>query len=80
MTTVDECLEYARECLRWAAEAKTEDERVAFFKMARVWTSATLRTIMIAPHARRCTIAAQLRTATKQAPTPGDRSSSLGQT
>jgi hypothetical protein len=42
MTTVDECLEYARECLRWAAEAKTEDERVAFFKMARVWTSATL--------------------------------------
>jgi hypothetical protein len=42
MTTVDECLEYARECLRWAAEAKTEAERVAFFKMARAWTSATL--------------------------------------
>jgi hypothetical protein len=42
MTTVDECLEYARECLRWAAEAKTENERVAFFKMARAWTSATL--------------------------------------
>jgi hypothetical protein len=42
MTTVDECLEYARECLRWAAEAKTEYERHAFFKMARAWTSATL--------------------------------------
>jgi len=43
MTTVDECQQYAKECVRWAAQAKTEDERTAFLDMARAWTQAARR-------------------------------------
>jgi hypothetical protein len=35
MTMVDEYQQYAQQCLRWAARAKTDDDRDAFFKMAR---------------------------------------------
>jgi hypothetical protein len=34
--------EYAEECLRWATEAKTEEEHKAFIAMARSWTEAAL--------------------------------------
>jgi len=40
MTTHDEYRQYAKECLRWAAAAKTEDQRKAFLEMARAWTLA----------------------------------------
>jgi hypothetical protein len=40
MTTDEEYQSYARECIRWAGEAKTELERKAFLDMARAWTSA----------------------------------------
>jgi hypothetical protein len=42
MTTADEFTEYAKECLRWADEAATEDERQSFLDMARDWTLAAL--------------------------------------
>jgi hypothetical protein len=43
MTTPDECRQYADECVRWAARAKTQDERQAFLDMASAWTQAALR-------------------------------------
>jgi hypothetical protein len=43
MTTADEFNEYAKECLRWADEAATDDERQSFLDMARDWTLAALR-------------------------------------
>jgi hypothetical protein len=42
MTTADEFSEYAKECLRWADEATTDDERQSFLDMARDWTLAAL--------------------------------------
>jgi hypothetical protein len=42
MTTAAEYLDYARECLEWAAKAATEDEREACLAMARRWTEAAL--------------------------------------
>ena len=38
--TVNEYHQYAQECLRWAAQAKTEDQREAFLEMAQAWTMA----------------------------------------
>jgi hypothetical protein len=35
---IEECR--LEECLRWARNAKTEDERKAFLDMARTWTKA----------------------------------------
>lgn len=43
MTTADECQQYAKECVHWAAQAKTENERKAFLDMARAWRQAALR-------------------------------------
>jgi hypothetical protein len=43
MATGNEYREYAKECVRWAARAKTEDERNAFLDMARAWTLAAMR-------------------------------------
>lgn len=42
MTTKAEYQHYARECLQWAARAKTEEERQAFLEMADAWTRAGL--------------------------------------
>jgi hypothetical protein len=42
MTTATEYQEYARECARWAAEAKTEDQREAFLQLAQHWMQAAL--------------------------------------
>jgi hypothetical protein len=42
MTTADEFREYAKECLQWADEAETDDQRQSFLDMARDWTLAAL--------------------------------------
>ena len=43
MATVSEYKQYANECLRWATEAETEEDRKALFDLARYWTLAALR-------------------------------------
>ena len=43
MTTAEEYRQYANECLRFADEAKTDDQRQAFLDMARDWTLAAMR-------------------------------------
>jgi hypothetical protein len=40
MTTPDEYRHFAEECLRWARDAETNEERKAFLDMARTWTKA----------------------------------------
>jgi hypothetical protein len=40
MSTVDEYHTYARDCLRWAARARTEEQRKQFLTLARDWTHA----------------------------------------
>ena len=42
MTIKAEYQEYARERLKWAAGAKTEEERQVFLEMADAWTRAAL--------------------------------------
>ena len=34
--------QYARDCARWAAEAKHEDEQKLFIEMAEAWTNIAL--------------------------------------
>jgi hypothetical protein len=43
MATGDGFRQYAQEWLRWADQAKTEEERAAFLDMARDWTLAAMR-------------------------------------
>ena len=43
MTTADEFRQYAQECIEWAKQAKTDDQRQSFLDMARDWTLAALR-------------------------------------
>jgi hypothetical protein len=43
MTTDEEYLTYAKECIRWARAAKTEAERKVFLDMARAWASAAAK-------------------------------------
>jgi hypothetical protein len=43
MTTADEFRQYANECLQWADEAETDDQRQSFLDMARDWTLAAMR-------------------------------------
>jgi len=42
MSTVDEYHKYARDCLRWAATAQTEEQRQRLLSLARDWTQAAL--------------------------------------
>jgi hypothetical protein len=42
-TTANEFRDYAKECLKWADEAKTDDQRQSFLDMARDWTLAAAR-------------------------------------
>jgi hypothetical protein len=42
MTTVQEYRHFAEECLRWARDAKSEEERKAFLDMAHTWTQAAV--------------------------------------
>jgi hypothetical protein len=43
MATVSEYKQFAKECLRWAAGAETEEYREAFLQMACDWTLAAMR-------------------------------------
>jgi hypothetical protein len=43
MATVSQYKQYAKECVRWAAEASTEEDRKAFLDLARDWTLAATR-------------------------------------
>jgi hypothetical protein len=43
MAAVSEYRHFANECLRWATEAETEDDRKAFLELARDWTLAALQ-------------------------------------
>lgn len=43
MATASEYRQFAKECLRWATEAETEEFRQAFLDMARDWTLAATR-------------------------------------
>jgi hypothetical protein len=43
MTTNEEYQSYARECIRWARAAKTEDERKAFLDLASAWATAAAK-------------------------------------
>ena len=38
-----ECLQFANDCLRWAAQAETQERRAALLKMGRIWMEAALR-------------------------------------
>jgi hypothetical protein len=40
MSTVNEYHAYARDCLRWAARAQTEEQRGQFLSLASDWTYA----------------------------------------
>ena len=42
MLAVDEHHKYARDCLRWAARARTEEQRKQFLSLARDWTESAL--------------------------------------
>jgi hypothetical protein len=42
MSTVDEYHHFARDCLRWAARARTEDQREQLLTLANDWTQAAL--------------------------------------
>jgi len=42
MSTVDEYRKYARDCLRWANRALTEEQRKQFLSLAREWQQAAL--------------------------------------
>jgi hypothetical protein len=43
MATAGEYREYAKECLKWATEADTDEFRQSFLDMARDWTLAAMR-------------------------------------
>ena len=40
MSTVNDYHTYARDCLRWAARARTEEQRKQFLSLASDWTHA----------------------------------------
>jgi hypothetical protein len=42
MSTVNEYHTYARDCLRWAARARTEEQRERLLSLARDWTQSAL--------------------------------------
>ena len=42
MSTVNEYHTYARDCLRWANRARTEEQRKQFLSLARDWTESPL--------------------------------------
>jgi hypothetical protein len=42
MSTVYEYHTYARDCLRWAARARTEEQRRQFLTLAHDWTQSAL--------------------------------------
>jgi hypothetical protein len=55
MSTVDEYRKYARDCLRWAARARTEEQRKQFLSLAHDWQQAAsgLEGVQVPPPAGR---------------------------
>ena len=49
MLAVDEHHKYARDCLRWAARARTEEQREQFLALAHDWRQAALLEDVTAP-------------------------------
>jgi hypothetical protein len=51
MSTVNKYHAYARDCLRWAARARTEEQRERLLSLARHWRQAALELegVSIAP-------------------------------
>ena len=49
MLAVDEHHKYARDCLRWAARARTEEQRQQFLTLAHDWRQAALLEEVTAP-------------------------------
>ena len=52
MTTAERVLPLRRECLQWASEAQTDEQRDNFFAMARAWTQAALQMAAPSPRAQ----------------------------
>jgi hypothetical protein len=50
MTTAAEYREYAHECARWAAEAKSDEMRDAFLDMANHWLRPPSRSMVSSLH------------------------------
>ncbi len=42
MTTFSDYRQYAQECIRWAADAKSDKDRETFVEMARAWSRVAL--------------------------------------
>jgi hypothetical protein len=42
MSTLNEYQQYAQECVRWAAEAKDQEDQETFLEMAKAWTRVAL--------------------------------------
>jgi hypothetical protein len=42
MPSIEECKRHAEQCLRWADEAPTEQERDTLLEIARLWTTLEL--------------------------------------
>jgi hypothetical protein len=51
MTTAKEYRQFAEECLRWAEEADTEQDRAALLELARDWTMAAMHLEGVLVHA-----------------------------
>jgi hypothetical protein len=49
MATAKEYRKFAEECLRWADEADTEQDRTALLELARDWTLAAQRLELASP-------------------------------
>ena len=43
MPTASEYRHYLDECLRWAAEARSDEERKSFLQLAKTWHEAAIR-------------------------------------
>jgi hypothetical protein len=42
MSDLNEYRQYARECVRWATEAKDQEDQETFLEMAKAWTRVAL--------------------------------------
>ena len=51
MSTVEEYHKFARDCLRWAARARTEEQRNQLLSLAHDWTQAAsgLEGVLVPP-------------------------------
>jgi hypothetical protein len=42
MSDLNEYRQYAQECVRWAAEARSQEDQETFLEMAKAWTRIAL--------------------------------------